>query len=90
MCQDIVALIIYLRVLWDVPEEDAFKRWSAYRAAHEGLDRLHQKIIKSANTARVLTIVWVHGHYEMALGKKAPAEWFDVERFGELAVKAVF
>ena len=76
--------------MWDVPEEDAFKRWSAYRAAHEGLDRLHQKIIKSANTARVLTIVWAHGHYEMALGKKAPAEWFDVERFGELAVKAVF
>ena len=64
--------------------------WQAYRAAHEELDRIHQKIVRSANTARVLTIVWVHGHYEMARGKKAPAEWFDVERFGELAVKAVF
>ena len=64
--------------------------WQAYRAAHEELDRIHKRIIKDANTARVLTIVWVHGHYEMASGKKAPAEWFDVERFGELAVKAFF
>jgi hypothetical protein len=64
--------------------------WETYRAAHEELDRIHKRIIRDANTARVLTIVWVHGHYEMASGKKAPAEWFDVERFGELAVKAFF
>ena len=62
--------------------------WDDYRAAHNELDKLYDKMLRSIRTARLLTIVWVHAHYEMAKGVSAPAEWFDVEKAGATVVKA--
>lgn len=64
--------------------------WNLYRAAHTELDQLYDKMIKSVNQARMLIIVWVSAHYQMASGKKAPAEWFDIGTVPNLATSAVF
>lgn len=74
--------------------EEIEPEWTIYRAAHEELDRLHDKLQDSIRTARLLTMIWVHAHYQMASGKSAPAEWFDIQNFGETigkgAAKAIF
>ena len=64
--------------------------WEIYRAAHQELDDLHDKMIDSIRTARVLTMVWVHAHYQMASGTSTSAEWFDIEKTGMKALKVVF
>jgi hypothetical protein len=64
--------------------------WNLYRAAHTELDQLYDKMIESINKARVLIIVWVSAHYQMASGKKAPAEWFDIGAVPNLTARAVF
>ena len=61
--------------------------WDTYRATHRELDKLYDMMMESIRTARLLTIVWVNAHYEMARGVSAPAEWFDVENAGAVAVK---
>jgi len=68
--------------------------WKIYRASHQELDNLYDKMQDSIRTARLLTMVWVHAHYQMASGRSAPAEWFDIKNVGEVvtkgAVKAIF
>ena len=70
--------------------EEIEPEWKIYRAAHQELDDLYDKMMDSIRTARVLTMVWVHAHYQMATGKSEPAEWFDISKVAGSAFKAVF
>ena len=70
--------------------EEIEPEWKIYRTAHQELDYLYDKMMDSIRTARVLTMVWVHAHYQMASGKSKPAEWFDISKVAVSAVKAVF
>lgn len=56
--------------------------WEIYRAAHMELDKLYDKMLGSIRIARMLTMIWVHTHYQMASGKTEPAEWFDIKNTG--------
>ena len=68
--------------------EEIEPEWKIYRAAHQELDDLYDKMLDSIRTARLLTMVWVHAHYQMASGKSKPAEWFDITNVGAVALKA--
>jgi hypothetical protein len=37
-------------------------------------------MMNNIKSSRLLIIVWVHAHYQMASGKEDPAEWFDIGR----------
>ena len=54
--------------------------WIIYRATHSELDRLHDLMMNNIKSSRLLIIVWVHAHYQMASGIEDPAEWFDIGR----------
>jgi len=74
--------------------EEIEPEWKTYRAAHQELDNLYDKMMDSIRTARLLTMVWVHAHYKMASGKSEPAEWFDIKNagiaIGKSAVKLIY
>lgn len=61
--------------------------WEIYRAAHMELDKLYDKMLGSIRIARMLTMIWVHAHYQMASGKTEPAEWFDIKNTGMAIAK---
>jgi RNAse (barnase) inhibitor barstar len=82
-------LMARLKALHTIGEEIE-SDWKIYRAAHNELDRLYDKMMESINKARLLTIIWVHAHYQMALGRQTPAEWFDIKQAGGAAWGAVF
>ena len=67
--------------------EEIEPEWEIYRAAHQELDNLYDKMMDSIRTARLLTMVWVHGHYQMASGKYERAKWFDIQDIGQAATK---
>jgi len=53
--------------------------WKIYRAMHQELDNLHEKIKIDIRRARLSTIVWIRAHQKMASGRVNPAEWFDID-----------
>lgn len=67
--------------------------WRVYRATHAELDTLHDAMMRGIQTARLLTVVWSHAHYQMASGVTKPAEWFGAESITSVTqtlVKEVF
>jgi hypothetical protein len=64
--------------------------WTVYRETHRELDALHEGLLNDIKTARLLTLIWVHAHYQMASGKTKPAEWFDIQDVGAAALKLIF
>ena len=68
--------------------EEIEPEYKIYRAAHQELDNLYDKMMESIRVARILTMVWVHAHYQMASGKSKPAEWFDIQKVSVAAAKA--
>lgn len=53
--------------------------WENYRATHRELDELHAKMLEDINRARMVTLLWVRAHQQMANGALTPAEWFDIK-----------
>ena len=64
--------------------------WTVYRNTHRELDELHRALQDDVNTFRIIMLVWVHAHYQMASGRTKPAEWFDVKDVGAAALKLLF
>lgn len=82
----------HLRTRLDVLEnigEDILQDWKVYRATHNELDQLHAKMMKSIHLMRMLTMVWLHAHQQMAAGKTQPAEWFEWQDVAKKAVDAL-
>lgn len=64
--------------------------WTAYRATHRELDELHVALLKDVTSVRIVMLVWVHAHYQLAQGRTQPAEWFDVKEATTSALKLAF
>ena len=82
----------HLRIRLDALEnigEDILQDWEVYRATHNELDQLHAKMMKSIHLMRMLTMVWLHAHQQMAAGKTQPAEWFEWQDVAKKAVDAL-
>lgn len=69
--------------------EDILPDWEIYRATHNELDQLHAKMMKSIHLMRMLTMVWLNAHQQMAAGKTEPAEWFEWQDLAKKAVDAL-
>jgi hypothetical protein len=53
--------------------------WEDYRAAHQELDDLTDKVMERVNRVRIILLVWGRAHQKMASGVVDPAEWFDIK-----------
>lgn len=85
--QDLEAIGQHLRNRLDALHrigQEIEPEWKIYRAAHQELDKLYDKMMGSIRTARMLTMIWVHAHYQMATGKSEPAEWFDITKTADI------
>jgi len=69
--------------------EDIQPDWETYRATHTELDQLHAKMMKNIQLMRMLTMVWLHAHQQMAEGKTEPAEWFSWQDVTRNAIDAI-
>ncbi len=69
--------------------EDIQPDWETYRATHAELDQLHAKMMKNIQLMRMLTMVWLHAHQQMAAGKTEPAEWFSWQDVTKNAINAI-
>ncbi|MFC1882053.1 hypothetical protein ACFL2S_11225 [Thermodesulfobacteriota bacterium] len=52
-----------------------------------GLFKSVQQATQQIEETRMLTMIWVHAHYQMASGKLEPAEWFDIKNTGMAIAK---
>jgi len=64
--------------------------WNAYRAAHRELDELQVALQKDVTAVRMVMLIWVHAHYQLAQGRTQAAEWFDVTDATKSALKFAF
>lgn len=71
-------------------DEEIEPEWVIYRTTHKELDDMYDKMMDSIRKARMLTMIWVHAHYQMASGRAEPAEWFDVKAIGQGALGTIF
>lgn len=59
-------------------EDQIQREWEDYRESHRELDRKHADLEAQRNRARLVFLVWIRAHRNMASGKMDPAEWFDI------------
>lgn len=69
--------------------EDIQPDWETYRASHAELDQLHANMMKNIQLMRMLTMVWLHAHQQMAVGKTEPAEWFSWQDVTKNAIDVI-
>jgi hypothetical protein len=75
-------------------EQEIERDWKLYRETHRELDRLHAKALAQNQRARLITLVWLRAHQNMASGVSSPAEWFDIKtlpgQLVKMGTKAIF
>lgn len=64
--------------------------WETYRAAHRELDEMHTALLNDVTAVRIMILIWVHAHYQLASGRTEPAEWFDIKDATTAALKLAF
>lgn len=69
--------------------EDIQPDWETYRSTHSELDQLHARMMKNIQLMRMLTMVWLHAHQQMATGKTEPAEWFSWKDVTKSAIDVI-
>ncbi len=64
--------------------------WKTYRATHRELDEMHTALLDDVTAVRIMILIWVHAHYQLASGRTRPAEWFDIKDATTAALKLAF
>lgn len=70
-------------------QEEMKPNWEDYLATHRELDAIADKTLHSAQNARIIMLVWMRAHQNMATGKVSDADWFDLGETTKSLIKSV-